>query len=166
MEKIFISGCLMGQKVRYHGGDELCDSPIIKQWQMEGRIISICPEVSAGLPVPRPSSEIVGGTGEDVLKGNARVITRTGIDRTAAFTTGANNALAITQMHHIKMAILKKNSPSCGNTTVYDGHYRGQLIDGSGVTATILKMNGVRVFNESELNEAVQFLESLENTAR
>ena len=161
MEKILVSGCLMGQKVRYHGGDEFCDSPIIKKWQMEGRIIALCPEVSAGLPIPRPSSEIVGGTGIDVIQGKARVITRTGIDRTTAFIQGANNALAITKKHQIKMAVLKRNSPSCGNTTIYDGQYSGQLIDGSGVTAAMLQMNGVKVFNELELNEAVLFLNSL-----
>jgi uncharacterized protein YbbK (DUF523 family) len=62
IEKVLISGCLVGLKVRYHGGDALCNSQIIDRWAKEGRIVSICPEVSAGLPVPRPSSEIIHGT--------------------------------------------------------------------------------------------------------
>lgn len=139
MEKILVSACLIGQKVRYHGGDALSSSQIINAWQKEGRIVSICPEVSAGLPVPRPSSEIVGGTGKDVLEGQAKVLSHTGIDRTEAFITGAKNALNLAKKFHIKMAILKSNSPSCGNTTIYDGSYKGIKIEGSGVTAELLK---------------------------
>ncbi len=59
VEKILISGCLIGLKVRYHGGDALCNSQIIDKWEKEGRIVSICPEVSAGLkcaPSSRPRS--------------------------------------------------------------------------------------------------------------
>ena len=163
MEKILISGCLIGQKVRYHGGDAFCNSLIIDQWQNEGRVISICPEVSAGLLIPRPSSEIVGGTGDDVLENKAQVITHTGINRTNAFIIGANNALSIAQKHHIRIALLKKNSPSCGNTTIYDGSYSGQLINGSGVTAALLKKNGIEVFNESQLTDAVQYLKYLDS---
>ena len=95
VEKILMSGCLVGLKVRYHGGDALYNSPIIEKWEKEDRIVSICPEVSAGLPIPRPSSEIINGTANDVLKGNAKVFTHTGIDRTDAFIQGAYKALSI-----------------------------------------------------------------------
>ena len=92
IEKILISGCLVGLKVRYHGGDALCNSQIIDTWTTKGRIVSICPEVSAGLPIPRPSSEIIHGTAKDVLKGKGKVFTHTGIDRTDYFIKGAFNA--------------------------------------------------------------------------
>jgi len=32
MEMILISACLLGQRVRYHGGDALLDHPILKRW--------------------------------------------------------------------------------------------------------------------------------------
>lgn len=163
MEKILVSGCLVGLKVRYHGGDALCDSPILSQWQKDGRIVSICPEVSAGLPSPRPSCEIVGGTGLEVLNRKARVVSHTGIDRTEAFIAGAQNALKLAKQFNIKLAILKKNSPSCGNTTIYDGSYTGQIKVGAGVTAQLLQENGIRVFNESELSEAADYLKQIEN---
>lgn len=162
MEKILVSGCILGHKVRYHGGDALCDNNVLSDWQKEGRIVSICPEVSAGLPIPRPSSEIVNGTGADVLNMKARVITHTGIDRTNAFIAGAQNALKLAKQFNIKIAILKKNSPSCGNTTIYDGSYSGQIRAGAGVTAQLLQDHGIRVFNESELADAAEYLKQIE----
>ncbi len=164
MQKILISGCLIGQKVRYHGKDALCQHGILDKWQQEGRLVAVCPEVSAGLPVPRPSSEIVGsGGGQAVLAGKARVITHNGIDRTEAFILGANKALQVATEHHIKIAILKSNSPSCGNNTIYDGTYTGKTIAGTGTTAALLSQNGLTVFNENQLHEAETFLFKLEN---
>ncbi|USQ15213.1 DUF523 domain-containing protein [Legionella lytica] len=161
MEKVLISGCLVGLKVRYHGGDAPCHSQIIDRWAKEGRIVSICPEVSAGLPIPRPSSEIIYGTANDVLRGKAKVSTHKGIDRTDAFIKGAFNALSLAKKFNIKIAVLKKDSPSCGNTTVYDGSFSGKIIPGSGVTAQLLNDNGIKVFNELELHEADMYMRSL-----
>ena len=77
MQKILISGCLIGQKVRYHGSDALCHNDIIEKWQQENRLVPICPEVAGGLPVPRPSCEIVGKDGGfAVLAGEAKVISQ------------------------------------------------------------------------------------------
>lgn len=163
MQKILISGCLMGQKVRYHGKDALYQHDILNKWQQEGRLIAICPEVSAGLPVPRPSSEIVGGGGgQAVLAGKAKVVTHNGIDRTEAFIIGANKTLQIAKAHHIKIAILKSNSPSCGNNTIYDGTHTGKTTAGMGTAAALLSQNGLTVFNENQLNEAEAFLLKLE----
>lgn len=157
-EKILISSCLVGLKVRYHGGDALCNDQIIDKWSKEGRLVSICPEVAAGLPIPRPSSEIIGGSSQDVLQGKAKVLTHTGIDRTETFIKGAYLALSLAKKYNIKMAVLKKNSPSCGNTSVYDGSFTGMIIQGAGITAQLLTENGIKVFNESELKEAAQYL--------
>src|SRR5438874_2199703 len=50
MEKILVSACLLGARVRYHGGDAACDHPILRTWANEGRLISVCPEQEGGLP--------------------------------------------------------------------------------------------------------------------
>jgi uncharacterized protein YbbK (DUF523 family) len=163
MEKILVSGCLIGQKVRYHGGDALLDHPIFKKWIFEKRIISTCPEVSANLTTPRPSSEIIGGNGAHVLLGKAKVFTHTGIDRTSEFIQGAKNALCLAKIHNIKMAILKKNSPSCGNKSIYDGTYSSNIIAGIGVTAALLDENGIAIFNEDEIILADDYLTKLES---
>lgn len=53
MQRILISACLLGAKVRYDGGDRLCDDPRIARWQAEGRLAPFCPEVAGGFPTPR-----------------------------------------------------------------------------------------------------------------
>jgi uncharacterized protein YbbK (DUF523 family) len=49
MKKILISACLLGDKVRYDGQYLFTSSSILKEWIDEGRVISICPEVSSGI---------------------------------------------------------------------------------------------------------------------
>ncbi|ROM43159.1 purine-nucleoside phosphorylase, partial [Pseudomonas poae] len=126
-----------------------------------GRVVAICPEVSGGLPTPRPPAEIAGGQGVDVWEGRARVLTAEGEDFSVAFLDGARQALALVQRHGIRIAILKANSPSCGNRLIYDGTFSGLKVSGEGVTAALLKHHGVLVFSEQELPEAVQALAQL-----
>ena len=163
MEKILISSCLIGHKVRYHGKDAMCSNSNITQWIKDKRIIMVCPEVSAGLPIPRPPCEIIGGDGHDVIVGKARVISNSNIDRTDAFIRGAYNALKLVEMHKIRIAILKSNSPSCGNKNIYDGSHSGKIVNGSGVTAALLQEHGVQVFNDFEINEAAEYLKTIES---
>ena len=58
MIKILISACLLGEKVRYHGGDAALSDGILDRWRREGRLVPICPEVAGGLSVPRPAAEM------------------------------------------------------------------------------------------------------------
>ena len=57
MIKVLVSSCLLGEHVRYHGGDAACPSPILDRWSAEGRVVPACPETAGGLPVPRPPAE-------------------------------------------------------------------------------------------------------------
>ena len=157
MEKILVSRCLLGHKVRYDGG---ASGPFdqLAAWQAEGRVVAICPEVAGGLPTPRPPAEIPGGQGIDVWEGRAQVLTAKGEDFSNAFLDGARQALALVQRHHIRIAILKANSPSCGNRLTYDGSFRGVKVEGQGVTAALLTRAGVQVFSELELEEAAKAL--------
>ncbi|MCF5801287.1 DUF523 domain-containing protein, partial [Pseudomonas sp. PA-1-5A] len=112
-------------------------------------------------PTPRPSAEIPGGQGIDVWEGRAQVLTAEGEDFTSAFLDGARQALALVQRHHIRIAILKANSPSCGNLLTYDGTFSGVKVSGEGVTAALLKRHGVQVFSELQLPEAAAALTQL-----
>ncbi|HCT05687.1 MULTISPECIES: DUF523 domain-containing protein [unclassified Pseudomonas] len=160
MEKILVSRCLLGHKVRYDGaGSGPFDQ--LAAWQAEGRVVAICPEVAGGLPTPRPAAEIPGGQGLDVWEGRARVLTADGEDFSEAFLDGARQALALVQQHNIRIAILKANSPSCGNLLTYDGTFSGVKVSGEGVTAALLKRHGVHVFSELELPQAAQALNNL-----
>src|SRR5689334_9310800 len=115
MPKILISACLLGQKVRYDGKDCLQTHNRLQQWIAEGNVVSICPEMAGGLPTPRPPAEIQGNkTGTDVLNGQAIVMANDGRDVSAEYIEGAQKTLLLAQTHHIKVAILKGRSPSCG----------------------------------------------------
>ncbi|PAA44443.1 purine-nucleoside phosphorylase [Pseudomonas fragi] len=155
--KVLVSRCLLGHRVRYDGG---ASGPfaLLAQWQAEGRVIALCPEVAGGLPTPRAAAEIPGGQGVEVLAGKAAVITTEGEDVTEAFVSGARQALALVERHGIRIAILKANSPSCGNRLTYDGSFRGVKVEGQGVTAALLTRAGVQVFSELELEEAAKAL--------
>jgi uncharacterized protein YbbK (DUF523 family) len=104
--------------------------------------------------MPRPPAEIVDADGDTVLAGHARVVDRNGRDVTLEFIQGAREVLALAQSLMIKLALLKGNSPSCGNTTIYDGSFSGRKIKGPGVTAALLMQHGIRVFNEKEIEQA------------
>jgi len=161
MEKILVSRCLLGHRVRYDGG---ASGPfdLLEQWIEEGRVVPLCPEVAGGLPTPRAAAEIPGGQGVEVLDGTAAVITTDGEDVSAQFLEGARQALELVQKHGIRVAVLKANSPSCGNLLTYDGAFSGVKVKGEGVTAALLKRHGVRVFSELELRQAAQALTRLD----
>ncbi len=161
MEKILVSRCLLGHRVRYDGG---ASGPVdlLEQWIEEGRVVPLCPEVAGGLPTPRAAAEIPGGQGGQVLDGIAAVITTDGEDVSAQFLEGARQALELVQKHGIRVAVLKANSPSCGNLLTYDGTFSGVKVSGEGVTAALLKRHGVRVFSELELAEAAVTLAALD----
>ena len=159
--KVLVSRCLLGHRVRYDGG---ASGPYaqLAQWQAEGRVIALCPEVAGGLPTPRAAAEIPGGQGVEVLAGKAAVITTEGEDVTEAFVSGARQALALVERHGIRIAILKANSPSCGNVQTYDGSFGGIKVAGQGVTAALLAGAGIQVFNELQLEDAARALAQLE----
>jgi len=162
MEKILISACLLGQIVRYDAKEVPLENSQLKQWQEEGRLITVCPEVDGSLPVPRPPAEIIGGDGKAVLAGQTRLLNIEGKDVTECFLKGAFAALESARRFKIKMAILKANSPSCGNAFIYDGTFSSVKKPGKGVTVALLEEYGIRVFNESEIPEAAEYLRELE----
>lgn len=73
---ILVSSCLAGLQVRYNGTHRL--DPRILILIEEKKAISVCPELLGGLSTPREPAEIIGGDGEDVLDGKARVVDRLG----------------------------------------------------------------------------------------
>ncbi|MBG6091399.1 DUF523 domain-containing protein [Actinomadura viridis] len=161
MEMILVSACLLGRKVRYDGAAKPVNAALMDRWRTEGRIVPFCPEVSGGLPVPRPAAELDGAAGA-VLEGEARVRTEAGADVTGAFVRGARLALEAAERAGARMAILKEGSPSCGTHRVYDGTFSGTSRPGAGVTTTVLERAGIRVFSENELPEAADYLAALE----
>jgi uncharacterized protein YbbK (DUF523 family) len=162
MNKILVSACLLGQRVRYDGRDAAIIDATFRRWQDEQRLVAFCPEMAGGLPSPRPPAEIEGGDAEAVLFGRGLIRTGDGVDVTDAFMAGAERALAETRRHGIRVAILKEGSPSCGVARVNDGAFTGRKVDGQGLTARLLARHGVRVFSEAEIAAAAAYLVVLE----
>ena len=147
-----ISACLCGFRCKYHGGHNLVDECL--DLLSSGNVIPVCPEQLGGLPTPRSSCEIRGGSGADVLSGHARVFSKDGQDVTEYFVRGAQEVLKMAQILNINEAILKSRSPSCGAGVIYDGSFSGCLIAGDGVTSALLKANGIKITDELEFISA------------
>jgi len=152
MEKILISACLEGDRVRYDGRRVPLENALLTRWKEENLLVKVCPEVAGGMNTPRPPAQIVNGSGLDVLKGKARVMDMEGCDVTGFFIQGAEYALSMAQEFNIRLAVLKEKSPSCGVHQIYDGTFTATLMPGVGVAAALLRENNIRVFSEHELD--------------
>ena len=161
--KILISSCLLGEDVRYDGNNSsVAFNPNIsfslKELFMDilcdNEIYSFCPEVAGGLGVPRIPAEIVKNDKPFIVQNEE------GKDVTINFLLGAKKALDVCLEENIKVALLKANSPSCGNINIYDGTFSNNLIEGQGLTARLLKENGVEVFNETQLKDLKVFIKA------
>ena len=147
-KRYLISACLLGHKVRYDGQD--CLLKELLQHLLSDQYVSLCPEVSGGLAIPRPPAEIQSGNGQDVLLRHAHVVDINGTDISEAFIQGAYAALDLARRFQVTHAILKANSPSCGSDLIYDGSFTGTKIQGQGVTAALLQQHGIIVMTEQD----------------
>jgi len=149
---ILCSACLLGIKCAYNGKDKL-NKKVIKLARKEV-LIPVCPETLGGLSTPRKPSGIYMGFGEDVLQGRTTVRnSREGKDVTKYFLKGAKETLKIAKLLGAKEALLKIKSPSCGygKTWQLDKNLRNHIVKGNGVTAALLKRNGIKVISEEDL---------------
>lgn len=147
MEKVLISACLIGDNTKYDGTNNYVKD-VTRLYPLCDLVI-ICPEVFGGLSTPRSPSEIKNG----------QVINKKGKDVTSNFNTGANMSLFIAKQNNVKYALLKENSPSCGSSKIYDGSFTGKKVDGKGITTTLLEKEGIKVFNEKQIDELIKLLE-------
>ena len=139
-----------------------CEQTILQQWQQQGVLVHFCPELAAGFNVPRPAAEIVGGNGLQVLSGQASVLEISGRDVSARFVQAARKTLDYAREHQVRLAVLTDGSPSCGSTFIYDGGFNGRKLAGSGVTAAWLEQHGIRVFSQEQIEQARDYLQSLD----
>lgn len=143
---IVVSACLTGVCCRYDGGHRLDEKVLTVSREEE--LVPICPEQLGGLPIPRPPAEIVGGSGEDVLDGRAKIVDAEGRDITRQFLNGADEFLKIIRRRDIKKVIMKEKSPSCGVRRIYQN---GVLVPGKGVLTALLMRAGIEVISNEEL---------------
>ncbi len=134
-ERILVSACLLGVNCKYDGGNNY--SSEIDKFLEDYEVIPICPEIMGGLPTPRMASERLAD----------KVITKDGRDVTKQYIKGAQECLFLAKKYNVKKALLKLRSPSCGHKKIYDGTFSHTVIDGNGVTAELLKNNGIEIIS-------------------
>ena len=134
-----ISACLVGIPCRWDAVSKPKEK-IIEMLKL-GEVIPLCPEQLGGLTTPREPSEIVGDM----------VISKSGKDVTEEFHRGAKITLDIAKELNCTKAILKAKAPSCGCNKIYDGTFSRKLISGDGITAKLLKENGIEIITEEEI---------------
>lgn len=135
--KILVSACLLGADCKYNQKNNDCQR--VRELIKEHEIVPVCPEIMGGLPTPRIPAEICGD----------RVITKEGRDVTAQYQKGASETLKLAKLYGCNLAVLKERSPSCGCGMVYDGTFSKTLTEGDGITAAVLKKNGIQVAGEN-----------------
>ena len=149
--KVLISACLLGDNVKYSGGNNLTPELVTLLEKYNVKIVKICPECFAGLPIPRVPSEIRGD----------KVFSKDGWDITEEFLSGAEKTYQIAKRKQVDFAILKERSPSCGSSFIYDGSFSGKVIEGQGLTAKKLSKENIIIFSEENLEEIEKYLEEL-----
>ena len=149
--KVLISACLLGDNVKYSGGNNLTPELVTLLEKYNVKIVKICPECFAGLPIPRVPSEIRGD----------KVFSKDGWDITEEFLSGAEKTYQIAKRKQVDFAILKERSPSCGSSYIYDGSFSGKVIEGQGFTTIKLNEENIIVFSEENLEEIEKYLQEL-----
>ena len=160
LAKVLVSACLLGRPVRYNGSAKTLEDALLDRWVSQGRVVSVCPEAMAGLPTPRPPAEIANGeSGATIIQCGGRIVEADGNDVTDAYLAGAWIALAHAVRHDCRYALLTDGSPSCGDSFIYDGTFKGRRIDGEGVTAALLRQHGITVFTQTKISSLAAALD-------
>jgi uncharacterized protein YbbK (DUF523 family) len=106
--KIGISACLLGKNVRYDGGHKL-DPRLMDTLGQVVEWAPVCPEVEAGLSVPREAMQLVSGPDAPRL-----VTIETRIDHTGRMTHWVRRELVRISNQGLSGFVFKARSPSCG----------------------------------------------------
>ena len=137
--KVLVSACIMGENCKYNGKNNKNSAAI--HFLKDKEVISICPEVLAGMETPRPCAEIVNG----------RVVDENGNDVSLEYDKAVAVALSKIQNEEIDLVILQSRRPTCGVNQIYDGSFTGKLVSGMGLFAKALKQKGYHVIDVEEI---------------
>ena len=139
--EILVSACLLGENCKYNGGNNY--NSAVAEFVKDKEVLTICPEMMAGMGCPRTPIEIVDGV----------LMNRDGNNVDAAMRQAVAQAMEMIRKEEIQCAILQSRSPTCGVNEVYDGSFSGKLIPGSGVLVQVLKAAGYRVIDAEDVRK-------------
>ena len=147
--KLLVSACLLGVACRYDGRSKL--HPLAQELCRRHEVIPVCGEIYDGTF----TGTVVEGWGvtAELLRREGGVFASDGGDVTDAFRRGAEEVVRLARLTGAQAAILKERSPSCGSGEIYDGTFTGTVVEGWGVTAELLRREGIPVLGESRMGE-------------
>lgn len=116
--RVATSACLNGEPVRYDGASRYL--PAIDALGAVVELVPVCPEVGAGLSVPRPPVQLVRTGGEAAPRALGR--DDPALDVTRALTDFARDSALRLAALRVCGYVLKSRSPSCGlrSTPLFD----------------------------------------------
>ena len=106
--RIGISSCLLGNQVRFDGGHKR-DRFLTDVLGPHVEWVPVCPELEAGMGVPREAVRLVGESRAPGMVG-----IRSGADHTSAMRRFAASRVRALAALDLAGFVLKKDSPSCG----------------------------------------------------
>lgn len=106
--RIAVSACLVGEPVRYDGLEKSCAVVTVGLAAL-AELVPLCPEVGAGMPVPREAVDLFGDADAPRMVGVV-----TGEDWTARANAWIDAALDRCEALGVAGFVLKARSPSCG----------------------------------------------------
>lgn len=137
--KIIVSACLLGSDCKYNGKNNLNDRVI--RFVAGHEVTALCPEVMAGLGIPRKCAEIRDG----------KMVDSDGRDMNFVYHLGVQRAIDLIERESPDLIILQSRSPTCGVRQIYDGHFTGTLISGQGFLARELIRRGYSVMDAGDV---------------
>lgn len=137
--KVLVSACLLGENCKYNGGNN--QNSAVEAFVQGKEVLSICPEMLAGLGCPRAPMEIVNGVLTD----------QKGQSLTAPLAQAVSLVLDQLREEKIDCAVLQSRSPTCGVNQIYDGSFSGKLIPGMGIFAQALWNAGYHVIDAADI---------------
>jgi len=108
LPRIAVSACLLGEPVRYDGQAKSC-AAVRDGLALLAELVPLCPEVGAGMPVPREPVDLYGTADAPRLIG-----CHTGEDWTLRVQAWIDAALDRCADLGVSGFVLKARSPSCG----------------------------------------------------
>jgi uncharacterized protein YbbK (DUF523 family) len=134
-----VSACLVGCRCRYDGRTKR--SAVVLALAQHFALVPFCPELEAGLGVPRPAMRF------RTRPGGVRLLTDENLDVTERMREASDRLVAAMLAAGIKAAICKERSPSCG---VRLTHLDSGLAPLPGLFSGLASSSGLLLFTEED----------------
>ena len=160
--KVGVSRCLLGHAVRYDG-DSKSHNIVIEKLGKLFELLPVCPEVEAGLAVPRPPVRLTGSITHPRLTGRDDP----SLDVTELMQAFCNSRPG--ELSHLCGFVFKSRSPSCGlySTPVHiDGNCVTETGRGVFARAMTITYPELPVIEETELEMTVKYEQFVEDVFR